>query len=93
MDNSQKALTEIGRLEEEIKQRKALLTKKKALLRKHEQQQARTLDTRRKILVGAIVLKKAESDPEVFAKLAQWLDEGLIEERNRALFPGLKLHP
>ena len=35
------------------------------------------------------MLKKAETDAELVAKLREWLDEGLTEERNRALFPGL----
>jgi hypothetical protein len=89
MENSQKTLSEIERLEEQIKQKKALIAKKRARLQQKQKKEARALDTRRKILVGAIVLRKAETDPEWLTRLTSWLDEGLTEERNRALFPGL----
>ena len=89
MENSQKPLTEIERLEEQIKQKKALLAKKRARLQQKQRKEERALDTRRKILVGAIVLKKAETEPELLSNLTRWLDEGLTEDRNRALFPGL----
>ncbi len=89
MQNQPTEAPELERLKEQIEQKKALLAKKRAQIVHKRKKEARAQDTRRKILVGAIVLKKAETDAELVAKLREWLDEGLTEERNRALFPGL----
>lgn len=80
---------EIEALQTKLKQKQALLKKQQAQKLAEERKQARTIDTRRKILTGAVVLKKAETDPDVFVQLKSWLEEGLTEERDRALFPGL----
>ena len=89
MGNTERELAEIETLKKQIEQKKSLLATKRARLQHRQKKEARAIDTRRKILVGAIVLKKAETDAELVAKLRQWLDESLTEERNRALFPGL----
>ena len=75
----------IEQLETRQKQDKALLARLKA----RQAQAERKLDTRRKILVGAVVLRKAQSDPAIAAQLTRWLEEGLTASRDRALFPGL----
>lgn len=47
---------------------------------------ARTVDTRRKILVGALVLKAVESNPNQKLWLEGLLDKGLKRQDERALF-------
>ena len=51
--------------------------------------------TRRLIVIGAVILAKAEKDEDFKASLMNWLDEGISAERDRALFdlsasPGTK---
>jgi len=46
----------------------------------------RKADTRRKILVGAIVLAKVERGEFSDAKLREWLDESLARQDDRMLF-------
>ena len=66
-------------LDDEIKK---MEKQKEAAQRKAD----RTADTRRKILIGALELKKAERSPEYKAALYQELDSYLVEERERELF-------
>lgn len=87
MENPEKPLSEIERLEEQIRQKKALLTKKKSQLAQKAKRESRAKETRRKILAGAIVLQRAQNDPDFAARLFQIIGEDLIEDRNRALFP------
>ena len=42
--------------------------------------------TRRLIVIGAVVLAKAEKEEDFNACLMNWLDDGLTAERDRALF-------
>ena len=46
--------------------------------------------TRKLIVIGAVVLAKAEKEEEFKTRLMQWLDEGVTAVRDRALF---NLHP
>jgi prefoldin subunit 5 len=77
---------QIETLQERLKQLKtrqqAIENRKKAIESKRE----RKADTRRKILVGAIVLAKVEQKVMDQAKLRDWLDEALTRDDDRALF-------
>lgn len=46
----------------------------------------RTEDTRRRVLVGAFYLGRAERDPAAHTRLMRDLDEWLTDERDRRLF-------
>ncbi len=48
--------------------------------------QTRKQDTRRKILVGAIVLARAQRDEVSRSQLLTWLNESLTRPDDRALF-------
>lgn len=89
MDTNGNLKRQIEALETEVKQKQARLAKLRAQDRQREQKAARTRDTRRKILAGSVVLKKAHTDPDFAAQLVSWLREGLIEERDKAMFPEL----
>jgi hypothetical protein len=80
---------QIQSLETTLQQKRARLAQLKARHAHQARQQSRALDTRRKILVGAVVLKKAESNTAFAAQLQHWLDDGLTQDRDRQLFPGL----
>jgi len=56
--------------------------RKRALLSRRE----RAADTRRKILVGAIVLAKAEQGELEAGQLRGWLDAALTRDDDRRLF-------
>ena len=55
-------------------------------VRAREQQQVRKDETRRKVLIGAMLLGKARSDSELKARLVQDLDAYLERPHDRALF-------
>ncbi len=55
-------------------------------VRAREQQQVRKDETRRKVLIGAMLLGKARSDSDLKARLVQELDEYLERPHDRALF-------
>ena len=73
-------------LEEKLKQlrtrQQRIEARKRALLSRRE----RAADTRRKILVGAIVLAKVEQGEIDAAQLRRWLDQALTREDDRELF-------
>jgi len=76
----------ISTLEQKLKQLKArrqLLDNRRERL---ESQQARKADTRRKILVGAVVLAKVQQGEIAEAQLRKWLDGALTRADDRALF-------
>ena len=56
-----------------------------ARLQKKVNKRARKMDTRRKIVAGAIILKHAEIDEAFAVKLHELLDE-FVSERDRQLF-------
>ena len=75
----------IAKQEERLKQLKA---QKQAVLAREKKKisdQQRKDDTRRKILLGSLMLKKMEDDTEKTKILAD-LNEYLKEDRDRALF-------
>jgi len=55
-------------------------------LRAKEREQQRKDDTRRKILIGACMMKLAEDNPEANDRMLKQLDRFLTEERDRKLF-------
>jgi hypothetical protein len=70
------------KLEQLKVRRQRLEARKKALLSKRQ----RAADTRRKILVGAIVLAKVEQGEFEQRTLRRWLDKALTRADDRALF-------
>lgn len=55
-------------------------------LKSHEQAQARKDDTRRKVLIGGVVLKMVKTGEMPEERLTQLLDKHLDTERDRKLF-------
>ena len=77
---------QIETLQEKLKQLKtrqqAIENRKKAIAAKRE----RKADTRRKILIGAIVMAKIEQKAMDEKLLRRWLNESLTRADDRALF-------
>jgi len=83
---TQKLDERIQKHEEKLKQLKAQQQALQAREKKKLAEQQRSDDTRRKILLGAYMLKKmSESDFEKQKILAE-LNEYLVEQRDRRLF-------
>ena len=83
----------LEKLEEQIARNQeklsALKARKQAIENRQkakEKQQERKDETRRKILVGAEVLKRAKNNPDQYARLMAMMDECLIREDDRELF-------
>ncbi len=76
----------IAALEEKLRQLKAREQAVEARRRTLESRRSRKADTRRKILVGAIVLAKVEHGEMDRSLLARWLEQGLVRSDDRALF-------
>lgn len=76
-----------------IVERIAQLEARKKALQARLSKQERAVDTRRKVLLGALVLQRLENghDPEFTRRLSDWLRRELpgflIRENDRALFP------
>jgi len=82
-----KAIAErIESLEERLRQLKAQQQRLDARRRSIESRRARTADTRRKILVGAVVLAKVEQGVLPESVLQGWLEAALERPDDRALF-------
>ena len=81
-----KRAAHIAALEEKLRQLRAREQAVDARRRRLESQRARKADTRRKILVGAIVLAKVEHGEMDSALLGRWLEQGLVRDDDRALF-------
>ena len=81
-----KVVERIGVLEERLRQLKARQQQIDARRRALESRQARKAELRRKILAGAIVLARVESDALANAQFRRWLDESLVREDDRSLF-------
>ena len=76
----------IATLEDRLKQLKAKQHQVETRRRALESKKSRKEDTRRKILVGAIVLAKVERGEFSDSKLRQWLSESLTRPDDRELF-------
>lgn len=76
----------IAKLEERLKQLKVRQQRVEARRRALSSRQARRDDTRRKILVGAVVLARIERGEWDEATLRSWLDGGLVRMEDRKLF-------
>jgi len=81
-----KRATRIAALEDRLRQLKAREQAAEARRRTLESRRKRKDDTRRKILVGAIVLTKVEHGEMDRALLGRWLEQGLVRDDDRALF-------
>jgi len=71
---------------DKLNQLKAQKQKAQNRLRAKEREQQRKDDTRRKILIGACMMKLAEENPEAKDRMLKQLDRFLTEERDRNLF-------
>ncbi len=71
---------------EKLNQLRAQKQKAQNRLRAKEREQKRKDDTRRKILIGACMMKLAEDNPEANDRMLKQLDRFLTEERDRKLF-------
>ncbi|HVA19431.1 MAG TPA: mobilization protein [Solirubrobacteraceae bacterium] len=76
----------ISALEDRLKQLKARQQRIDNRRRALESRRARKDDTRRKILVGAIVLARVEQGKIPEAEFRSWLDAALTRTDDRALF-------
>ena len=81
-----KTAERISALEERLKQLKAQQQKTNARERAKKSRQTRQAETRRKFLVGAVVLAHLERDAIAKTKVRQWLDDSLESVEDRALF-------
>ena len=88
MTAKSKARERIARLEA----RRAALTARLNRLTARDAHQARKLDTRRKVLVGAMVLEQAEKDPQLKARLDRDLSVWLVRDIDRLAFGLEPLH-
>ena len=79
-------IARIAELEAKLRQLKERQQAVEARRRTLESRRERKADTRRKILVGAIVLGKVERGEMDRALLGRWLEQGLVREDDRALF-------
>jgi hypothetical protein len=77
---------QIEKLQQRLKQLKARQALAEARQRTLASRQARKADTRRKILVGAIVLAKVEQGVMPEGQLRTWLDASLHRADDRSLF-------
>lgn len=82
MEDEDKNLSLIGKLE----QRKNALERRLQIARTRFKNEERKKDTRRKILVGAMLLAKAQEDLEAQSALIRQLDGYLTAQRDRELF-------
>ncbi len=76
----------ITALETRLKELKNRQQRVSARQRALEVRRSRKSDTRRKILVGAIVLAKVEAGELDEKRFRQWLDAALTRAEDRALF-------
>ncbi len=75
-------MNELEKLLEKEKQLKAKIQAAKY----REREKERKLDTRRKILIGAMVLEGMKNSEEYEAKIRQNLDKYLTKNKDRVLF-------
>ena len=71
---------------EALKTKQKKIAAQMANLRAKQRTDERKRDTRRKILVGAVVLNQAETNDSARTKLWKLLDKSLEKDRDRELF-------
>ncbi|MCC8994786.1 MAG: mobilization protein [Candidatus Contendobacter sp.] len=76
----------IADLEKRLKQAKALKQQQVTRERAAEKKRQRSDDTRRKILVGAVILAKVDHGEWPKERLREWMDKALTRADDRALF-------
>lgn len=86
MSAKNKIAERIDSLEDRLKKLKAQRTRIEARERTVENRRTRREETRRKILVGAIVLAKVDQEVLAESTLRGWLDKALTRADDRALF-------
>ena len=84
---------EQDKLQAELDARKAKLNARTRRVRSRLSARERKTDTRRKILVGAVMLKLADQHPETKDFILKHLDEFLEHPRDRDLFDDLPDRP
>ena len=77
---------QISTLEEKLKQLKLRQQRTLARQRAVEGLRERKAETRRKILVGTVVMAKARAGEMDAALLRRWMDQTLTRREDRALF-------
>lgn len=76
----------ITALETQLKQVKALKQKIEARKKALASKKTRALETRKKILIGALILEKMDQQEEIRIKILADLDRFLTRNSDRALF-------
>ena len=76
----------IADLEKRLKQAKALNQQQVTRERAAEKKRQRSDDTRRKILVGAVILAKVDHGEWPKERLREWMDKALTRADDRTLF-------
>ena len=89
----EKLQREQAKLQAELDERKAKLNARARRVRARLSARERKTDTRRKILVGAMMLKVADEHPKSKEFMLRHLDGFLEHPRDRALFPELPDRP
>ena len=77
---------------EELDRKKAAIEARQKALRARVAKKERARDTRRKILVGSLLLHRMENDPENGPRFRTWLQNelpGFLRETDRNLFPDI----
>ncbi|KZZ34775.1 hypothetical protein [Oleiphilus sp. HI0086] len=69
-----------------LQQQKALIEKKLSLEKLHLQVRNRKIETRKRLLIGKMILFAVSQDPSVEPRLRQQLDHFLKTKSDRALF-------
>ncbi|MDB6084269.1 MAG: hypothetical protein JWN43_2150 [Gammaproteobacteria bacterium] len=77
---------QISTLEERLKQLKLRQQRTDARKRALDVQRERKADTRRRFLVGAVVMAKVREGEMDSSRLSEWLDRALTRKDDRALF-------
>lgn len=73
------------RLEQLLKKREQLENQIQKIKNEHSTRKRKD-ETRRKILIGAMVLKSMEKDPKYAAQVLEQLERFLVKQGDRALF-------
>ena len=76
----------IADLEKRLKQAKALKQQQVTRERAAEKKRQRSDDTRRKILVGAVILAKVDHGEWPKERLREWMDKAVTRADDRTLF-------